>query len=455
MFWVLLFAALINVGLGYVAAWAVIRRPPFSAFRLPGRRSWEDRVDAVHASSISTPAPADPGEQPVAAVQVSSSSGPVIPAPPPGREEVPRAWLEMLNDALKTDSFVEAAAHIVRLDVTRYREELVRIDSVLRTEGEQLVPSLLEQLQREVLAANQDWIVRQSAALAHLQFRRESSPAADEAAAALEAALMDQAAHIRDVCRAMARHDAAISPVAGQQLLAEIRGLLDHCHNLRDRTHELLATVLRREDRLTSLKPALQLDALTMLRSRAALEMMLESWWRDDPFRHRLASVALIDIDRQSEVNRQFGPGVGDRLISALAALASDSFRRNRGYDVVGRFAGQQLLVFLGDTGPQGATTAVERLRQTVQAATISLAGQEIPLRVSCGVTEIIPVDSAATLLRRADAALRLAKTGGGNQTVLHHNEKSAPVTPPTFSVVLHTLRLDCDSARMSSPQPA
>lgn len=455
MFWYLLIAALVNVGLGYGVALAISRS---QIFRAPVRgrdgHSWEDRVDAVHASSVSTrPAVAAVAASPPAVAEEAAVAPPEpspleSPRPAPlstvsltdsaPRKEVPSAWLEMLDDSLQTDSFVEAAAHVVRLDVSRYREELVRIDQVLRAEAEQLATAYLEQLQQEVLRANQDWIVRQSAVVAHLQFRRESSPLADEAAVALEAALLDQAAHIRDVCRAMARHDALLHPAAaGGQLLAVIRGLIDHCHSLRDRTQESLVAVLRREDRLGSLKPALQVDALTTLRSRAALEMMLESWWHDDPLRHRLASVALIDIDRQSDVNRQYGPLVGDRLICSLAELASEGFRRNRGYDVLGRFAGQQLLAFLGDTGPQGATTAVERLRQMVEATIVCLDGVEVPLRISCGVTEILPKDTAATLLRRAQSTLNMAKTAGGNQTCLNMQDRPAPLTPSTFSVVL------------------
>jgi hypothetical protein len=62
-------------------------------------------------------------------------------------------------------------------------------------------------------------------------------------------------------------------------------------------------------------------------------------------------------------------------------------------------------------------------------------------------VAEILPADNAATLLRRAQDTLQAAKTAGGNVTLLHDGVRPASIQPPTFSVVLHTLRLDADPA--------
>jgi diguanylate cyclase (GGDEF)-like protein len=233
--------------------------------------------------------------------------------------------------------------------------------------------------------------------------------------------------------------------------MLELNGLLDHCHRLRDCTHEALVAVLRQEGRLDALKPVLAIDSLTGLRSRAAIEMLLERWWRDDPTRHRLASVGLVDIDRLSAINECVGPAAGDRLIGALANLARDSLHHNRGHSVIGRFAGQQFLAFLGDTGPHGATTAVERLRQTVEAATLRASDEELRVQISCGVTEVYPGDTAATLFARVQKTLRAAKAAGGNRTVLHDGARPTLITPPSFSVVLHMLRLDSDAVGSSS----
>ncbi len=353
-------------------------------------------------------------------------------APPPPPDEVPQAWLEMLGEGLQPQSLREAAAQVVRLNVNRYRAELLRIDCTLRSEGPRISSALLECLTTDLRQANQDWLAAQSTTLGHLQL----GDLREEVFIRLRAALVEQASRLRAV------------DFDSSKLLAQIGKLLDGCHHLRDLTHEALVATLRQESRLDALKPALQIDPLTTLRSRPAIEMLLEGWWRADPDRRRVASVALIDLDRLSDINRQYGYAVGDRLIGALARLTLEAIRRNRGYDVASRFSGQQFLVFLGDTGPHGATTAMERLRQTIQAATVFAEGQAIAVSVSCSVTEIWPTDTAVSLLQRIQVTLATAKAAGGNQTAQHEGLAPAGVTPPTFSVVLHTLRLDGDAAQ-------
>ena len=90
---------------------------------------------------------------------------------------------------------------------------------------------------------------------------------------------------------------------------------------------------------------------LTGLRNRLGVEYQLRKWWRDDPERQRLMSVALIDFDRLGKTNEFASTRVADRIIQALAHLLKQQVSRDSGFDRVFRYNGHQFLLFFGDIG--------------------------------------------------------------------------------------------------------
>jgi diguanylate cyclase (GGDEF)-like protein len=131
-------------------------------------------------------------------------------------------------------------------------------------------------------------------------------------------------------------------------------------------------------------------------------------------------SVALIDIDHFKAVNDTYGHLVGDVVLRAV----SDALREQlRGYDVVGRFGGEEFVVLLPQTGEADALSIAERLRAHVAALSIpvhdgarSEAG--VRLTISIGVAALDAVGGEVTdLLNAADAALYFAKQAGRNKT--------------------------------------
>ena len=131
-------------------------------------------------------------------------------------------------------------------------------------------------------------------------------------------------------------------------------------------------------------------------------------------------AIALVDIDHFKRVNDTYGHLVGDRVLRVV----SDALRSQlRGYDLAGRFGGEEFIILLPQAREGDARNVAERLRQYI-------AGLEIPvddgpecmtfvrLTISVGVAALDGVSRELTdLMAAADAALYYAKETGRNKT--------------------------------------
>jgi diguanylate cyclase (GGDEF)-like protein len=131
-------------------------------------------------------------------------------------------------------------------------------------------------------------------------------------------------------------------------------------------------------------------------------------------------SVALIDIDHFKAVNDTYGHLAGDIALRAV----SDALREQlRGYDVAGRFGGEEFVLLLPQADEADALSIAERLRAHVAGLPIPLGEGArsdacIRLTVSVGVAALDgPGTELTDLLAAADAALYYAKQTGRNKT--------------------------------------
>jgi diguanylate cyclase (GGDEF)-like protein/PAS domain S-box-containing protein len=126
-------------------------------------------------------------------------------------------------------------------------------------------------------------------------------------------------------------------------------------------------------------------------------------------------SLALIylDLDRFKEINDTLGHDMGDRLLESVATRLRACVRSS---DTVARLGGDEFTIILNH---QNRLADVELVAQEVLeqlAQPFPLAGEELYVSASLGIT-IAPEDSsdAEVLLRNADQAMYAAKAAGGN----------------------------------------
>ncbi len=357
--------------------------------------------------------------------------------------DIPAEWLASLQSIGPIQSVVEAAIEVLKLQVGEYRDQLVEIDRQVRgltatSDGVARMACL--GVLREV---NQEWREQQRTASQHLQARQNRLGEHRPLGGSLIEILDRQAAQIDSTFVDTAEMNlAADFDTDRQTLLREIGLLLDLAHQLRDCMHQATVQLLRSEERWQSLDQARFSDEQTGLRNLLGMESLFHEWWKNDPTRQRPLCVAFLDVDGFGQLNLDRGWALGDRLLRGVGAMIADSVRRSRGFDRAGRIAGQQFMFFLGETGPRGATSAIERIRQTLAATTFEDRAGDFQITGRCGLIEVGPHESTSDVFARLTAATTTARQQGGNCTAFDDGNGAVVVEPLAMKVPARVIRL-------------
>ncbi|WP_051221414.1 GGDEF domain-containing protein [Conexibacter woesei] len=186
------------------------------------------------------------------------------------------------------------------------------------------------------------------------------------------------------------------------------------------RSRQLLDLALRRYSNLEDLAYR---DELTELPNRRGASRQIDVLLsRARRHGHQLA-LLLIDADRFKRVNDEHGHAAGDVVLREIAARLRERVRRE---DIVGRWGGEEFVIALPETTPDGAAAVAESLREAIAGTPIE-AGDDLRL----GVTVSIGVaawtgQELEELVDRADRALYAAKAAGRDRVVLEATAHAA-----------------------------
>ena len=154
-------------------------------------------------------------------------------------------------------------------------------------------------------------------------------------------------------------------------------------------------------------------DELTGVPNRRHFMSVAETEWSRARRYDNDAALLLIDADHFQRVNDTYGHLCGDELLRRIALAAAGSLRQP---DLLARFGGEELVVFLPQTDPLGALDVAERIRSQVQALRLAWQGLEVGTTVSIGVAPLrSELPSLDWMIHEADTALRAAKNDGRN----------------------------------------
>jgi diguanylate cyclase (GGDEF)-like protein len=394
--------AVMNLGLGYALAVVLSDAPLVSPdfFR---------RLQAAAFGKLAVPPEEPPAE----------------PLPPATVEDLPAPWREQLTAAaLAPDSFLEGLLLHLWLAIQPYREQLLTAEVRGRHALSRLDQTAESQLLADVRDMHHTWRDFQQEVLALLRSFARRLGDHERLALRLELILEHQIERLDRMGRELAHISIDKEPELGaRQLLVQLSAAVDLLHDGRDQLQHLLATVLRGASSKTLPSEPLYFDATTGHISRVGLESLFQLWWKDDPQRLRLVSCALVDVDRFARLNDRLGHRAGDRILHAVADLLAAGIRSDRGFDRLARFAGQQFVVFFGDTGPRNAAQGMERIRQTFEAVTLDYGGTELDVSISAGVVTIGRDESLDDVLARLQLTLQDAKLHGRNRTSVDEGE--------------------------------
>lgn len=154
-------------------------------------------------------------------------------------------------------------------------------------------------------------------------------------------------------------------------------------------------------------------DSLTGLQDRGRFDIKGPDMLRLASRTDRNVSLMMIDIDHFKSINDEYGHPQGDRVIRGVAGAI---MQVKRAGDELFRYGGEEFALLCPES-PSGAAALSERVREAV--ADLSHFGLERSVTVSIGIATY-PVDGRdfPELLRKADAALYMAKSRGRNASV-------------------------------------
>jgi diguanylate cyclase (GGDEF)-like protein len=191
--------------------------------------------------------------------------------------------------------------------------------------------------------------------------------------------------------------------------------------------------LLQRAALMRQLEHAATMDFKTGLLNAAAWEQLARRELVRGDRTHVNVAVLILDIDRFKAVNDVHGHLTGDVVLKAIAQSLRTELR---GYDLVGRFGGEEFVALLPAVAQTEAVEIADRLRLRINQMRVSdlvpldEPSRDSTLAVSVGVSCAAAAGADLTeLLHAADGALYVAKRNGRNRVQLAgQGTGSAPV---------------------------
>ena len=145
-------------------------------------------------------------------------------------------------------------------------------------------------------------------------------------------------------------------------------------------------------------------DPLTGLFNRRVFMIIAEHEYARALRHNEALSLLMVDVNQLKAVNDVHGHATGD----ALLRLVADTLQKQvRGSDTVARYAGDEFVALLPQTGKKEAIRLAARLRRQVAAARFRAGATSLSVSTSIGIATF-PSDGAtlADLLEAADQAM-------------------------------------------------
>ena len=169
-------------------------------------------------------------------------------------------------------------------------------------------------------------------------------------------------------------------------------------------------------------------DVLTQIYNRAYVLARAQ-----EMFSHQQKMAAILfDVDHFKNINDTYGHFAGDEALKHIARLCRETIRKDI---IIGRYGGEEFVLFLPIQELGEALTVASRLRKSIEEAPLMFNGNLIKLSASFGVAIEEQQLSVDELLEDADRALYGAKREGRNAVCLAVEEDYINISSETASI--------------------
>lgn len=207
-----------------------------------------------------------------------------------------------------------------------------------------------------------------------------------------------------------------------QEAIAATRAMARDTLHSRDELQAMRAKTQQAEDVIARLH--VELDRVSALARHDALTGLLNRRGLDEAMQRELAAarrkghavcVALLDIDNFKRLNDQLGHEAGDHALQHLAEVARAAIRPQ---DALARYGGEEFVIVLPETPLADAIAILARLQRALTTRYFLNGKDKVLITFSAGVAQLGADEGMAEALKRADAAMYLAKRTGKNRVL-------------------------------------
>jgi len=133
--------------------------------------------------------------------------------------------------------------------------------------------------------------------------------------------------------------------------------------------------------------------------------------------RHQYAvGVMMTDIDDFKKVNDTHGHQTGDNVLKVVASILRDNVRSS---DIVGRYGGEEFVIFFNDVEKERFLRIAETIRQKIERETQDTISVTVSIGLAMGIIHHYVNDEILHLINRADESLYHAKRSGKNKVIM------------------------------------
>ncbi len=124
-------------------------------------------------------------------------------------------------------------------------------------------------------------------------------------------------------------------------------------------------------------------------------------------------AVFMIDIDNFKKVNDQHGHLKGDKVLRTVAQAIAQAIRTS---DVLGRFGGEEFIVFLPEVDKSFIFSLADKIRIAIKATSVDAIKVTASIGAKAGSFDINIENEIDSLIGQADSNLYQAKLAGKDQ---------------------------------------
>lgn len=158
------------------------------------------------------------------------------------------------------------------------------------------------------------------------------------------------------------------------------------------------------------------LDPLTEVGNRRFLEQQLIARIDEQDRYGWQFGVLFVDVDRFKEINDRHNHIIGDRVIRMVARTLVNGIRS---FDIVGRWGGDEFVIFIVNVDEEQLHAVSEKLRRLIENSGFTEGGETIGVTVSIGGVMAAAGENPEAVIRRADQLMLASKTTGRNRATI------------------------------------